>query len=184
VTHNVLQYSAEDLPTHFIWQMLDFARMQWHQDITHFGLPLHPAKWHPTYFLIADDQLLVSSATVLWKMIQFKGQSYKTYGLGMVLTYPSYRKQGYGRQVISNATRYIQDDTEADLALLQTAPHLEHFYAEHGWEHTPNIRVLSGEPDNPINDDGWIMMLFLSEQARTQRKNFEVNPFYLDTHIW
>ena len=184
MTHDVLQYSAEDLPTHFVWQMLDFARMQWYEDIKNFGLPLHPEKWHPSYFLIAEGQLLISSATVLWTTIQFQGQSYKIYGLGMVLTYPSYRKQGYGRQVIANATRYIRQDEKADLALLQTAPYLEGFYAEHSWEHTPKIQVLSGKPDNPIDDDGWIMMQFLSERAQQERKTFEAHPFYLDVHIW
>lgn len=184
MNNKVLQYSAEDLPMHFTWQMLDFARMQWHEDIEHFGLPLHPANWHPTYFLIADGKFLVSSATVLWKIIHFQDQAYKIYGLGMVLTYPTYRKQGYGRQVISNATCYIREDKEADLALLQTAPYLEHFYAEHGWEHTPKIRVLNGQLDNPIDDDGWIMMQFLSRRAQKQRKTFEEHPFYLDVHIW
>lgn len=182
----VLQYSASDLPTHFRWQMLDFARIQWHEDITHeIGTStLHPDKWHPTYFILLEGDLLISAATVLWKTIMFQEQSYKMYGLGMVLTYPTYRKRGYGRQVVATATEYIQQDTEADMALLQTAPHLEHFYSEQGWEHTPNIQVLSGHPDHPIDDEGWIMMLILSDRAKQHRQNFEKTSFYLDEHIW
>lgn len=180
----IQQYTADDLPPHLMWQMLSFARMQWHNDIEDFGLPLQPAKWHPTYFVIADDQLLISAATVLWKTIHFQNQPYKLYGLGMVLTYPTHRKQGYGRQIIAAATNFIQQDTEADLALLQTAPYLEQFYGEQGWEHTPNIRVLSGDVDHPIDDDGWVMMLFLSQHTKEQRQNFEGNAFYLDDYIW
>jgi predicted acetyltransferase len=158
----VAQYSSQDLPQHFAWQMLDFARMEWQDDITHdLSLELHPEKWHPSYFVMASDQMMISSATVLWTMIEFQGHSYKVYGLGLVLTYPEYRKQGYGRQVVSVATRFIQQEATADLAILQTAPQLEQFYGEHGWIHTPNITVLSGSPENPIDTDAWIMTMFL-----------------------
>jgi hypothetical protein len=70
------------------------------------------------------------------------------------------------------------------MALLQTAPHLEHFYGMHGWEHTPTIRVLSGTKDNPIDDEGWFMMMFLSQRAKDHRHKLENNAFYLDEYIW
>lgn len=181
----IAQYPAEDLPDHLLWQLRDFARIQWYQEITHdIKLQLHPEKWHPRYFVLVQDQILVSSATVLWKMIDFQGRSYKVYGLGMVLTYPEYRKKGYGRHVVSVATHFIKQDPTADLAILQTAPYLERFYAEHGWEHPPHVKVLNGSPENPVDDSGWIMAMFLSEDAQNNRKHFDETPFYLDTDIW
>lgn len=178
-------FTKDSLPSHFAWQLRDFARMTWHEDTdNHFNETLHPDSWHPSYFILSQDKFVISSATVLWKTISFQNISYKMYGLSLVLTYPAHRKQGYGQQVISAATDYIQQDTQADMALLQTMPALEQFYGEHGWEYTPNIRVLSGSSENPVDDDSWIMMMFLSERARQSRTQFEQTPFYFDEHIW
>lgn len=178
-------FSAEVLPKHFAQQMRDFARIEWQNDITHdIETTLHPAHWHPIYFVLAENETLISAAAVLWKMVEFQGEMYTVYGLGMVLTYPAYRQQGHGRRVVAAATEFIRYQDQADFAILQTAPHLEQFYAEHGWQHTPKIRILSGPPENPIDDDGWIMTLFLSDRAQKNRSKFEATPFYLDTDIW
>lgn len=184
MSKTVQQYTPDNLPEHFMWQIFDFARVSWAEEGQPFGLPLDPPTWHPTYFIISDDQILISSATVLRTIVQCQNHSYKLYGIGNVLTYPSYRKQGYGRQVIANATHYIRQDKQADMALLQTAPHLEKFYGEHGWEHTPDIKTLTGDADHPIVDDGWIMMLFLSQRAHDHRKDFAHHGFYIDEYIW
>jgi hypothetical protein len=77
MTTTIHQYTADDLPAHFMWQIFDFARMEWCEDGEPFDLPLDPERWHPTYFVINEDQYLVSSATVVWKTIQFQHQSYK-----------------------------------------------------------------------------------------------------------
>ncbi len=178
-------YTTETLPVHFKWQMRDFARIVWNADVTQkMDSALHPATWHPTYFILSYRELVLSSATVLWKTIDFQGQVFKVYGLGMVMTYPSHRKQGYGRQVVQAATQYIQEQVDVDIALLQTAPHLEKFYAEHGWEHIPSIKILSGALDNPIEDDGWFMLMFLSDDAKQHQSLFEKEPFYFDKKIW
>lgn len=178
-------FTKDNLPSYFAWQLRDFARLTWYADmVNHFDETLHPESWHPRYFVLSHGKFLMSSATVLWKTISFQGISYKMYGLGLVLTYPAHRKQGYGRQVVSAATEYIQHDTQADMALLQTMPALEQFYGEHGWEYTPNIRVLSGSPENRVDDDGWVMMMFLSARAKQVRKQLEQTPFYFDEHIW
>jgi len=178
-------FSADTLPAHFRWQMNDFARIVWGSDVTQdMDLSIYSDDCHPTYFVLAKETILLSAAAILWKMIDVQGQQYKMYGLGMVMTYPAYRKKGYGRRVVGTATQHILDQTDADMALLQTMPALEQFYARHGWEHTPSIRALSGERDNPIDEDGWLMMMFLSDRGKQARVHLEQAPFYLAEYIW
>jgi predicted acetyltransferase len=178
-------FTASNLPLHFEWQLRDFSRIVWHTDITHdISVSLHPERWHPTYLMIANKELVISAAAVLWKMVEIHNQLYKIYGLGMVLTYPAHRKQGYGQKVVAAATELIMQTSDADLALLQTAPHLEQLYKKHGWNHTSKIKILSGNPNKPIDEDGWFMTMFLSERAKRNQTYFELMPFYLDEHIW
>jgi GNAT superfamily N-acetyltransferase len=181
----VQTFTASQLPTHFAWQLRDFSRIVWHADITRdIRVSLHPERWHPTYLVIADGEWLISAAAVLWKRVEVQHQRYKIGGLGMVLTYPEYRKQGYGRQIVAAATALIQQTPDADLALLQTAPDLAGLYKLHGWNHNPRLKILSGDPSNPIDEKGWFMMMFLSERAKRHQTAFESAPFYLDEHIW
>src|SRR5262245_58866403 len=133
----VQTFTASHLPSHFEWQIRDFSRIVWHTDVTHdIRESLHPERWHPTYWVIAHGELVISSSAVLWKMVEIDQQFYKVYGLGMVLTYPAHRQQGYGRKVVAAASAFIQQASDADFALLQTAPHLEGFYKTHGWKHS------------------------------------------------
>ena len=181
----VQTFTVSSLPSHFEWQLRDFSRIVWNADITHdITGSLHPETWHPTYLVIARGELLISAAAVLWKMVEISNQVYKVCGLGMVLTYPAHRKQGYGRKVVAAATEFIKQIADADLALLQTAPYLEPFYKAHGWEHTSEIKILSGNPNQPNDEDGWFMMMFLSERAKRSQTHLESTSFYLDEHIW
>ena len=187
----MLKFSAIDLPEYFLWQMRDFIRMQWYQEIKELDNivddttdSLHPDKWHPTYIILAKNRVLISAVSVLWKNFYFQGEHYKVYGLGAMMTYPAYRRQGYGRLIVESATQYMRQDKDADFALLQTAPSLEKLYQEHGWEFSPKMTLLSGLPEAPIDEDGWIMSLFLSERAKAIREALNTNPFYFDEHIW
>lgn len=181
----IQQFTTDTLPEHFKWQMRDFTRIVWDSkepaDMTH---PLSPDRWHPRHFVIADGQFLLSATTVLWKMVDIVGQSYKMYGLGMVMTYPTHRKQGYGQQTVKAATDFIRQDATADMAWLQTRPELEQFYGAQGWTYMPDVTVLSGAIDQPVNENSWMMMLFLSGRAHQNRQQIEKATFYLDEHLW
>ena len=100
------------------------------------------------------------------------------------MTYPAYRHQGYGRLIVEAATQHMRQDKDADFALLQTAPSLERLYQEHGWEFSPKMTVLSGSPEVPIDEGGWIMSLFFSERAKAIREALNTTPFYFDEVIW
>ncbi len=182
------QYSLDTLPDHLLWQILSFHRFVWREDVKNMdellagNRPLHPARWQPRYFVLADGEVLISAAAVVQTDVKVQSNTYTTYGLSMVMTFPDYRNQGCGSRIVKETTATIQ--AQADIALLQTAPHLESFYSQHGWAHTPKVKLLVGNRGHPREDDGWYMMLFLSEQARRQRSDFETIPFYFDVDVW
>lgn len=178
-------FTADTLPSHIEWQLRDFARIVWGDEVSQdISEVLHPPRWNPRYFVLAKGDLVMSSATVLWKPITINDVPYIMYGLGLVLTYPEFRKQGHGGRVVAEASDYIRQQATADMALLQTSPDLKQFYGACGWQHTPKIRALSGDPKNPTDGDSWLMMMFLSDKAQTARRYIEEHPFYLDEHIW
>ena len=183
------QYT-NNLPEHILWQILSFHRFVWREDVENMDellagkTPLHPPHWQPRYFVLADGEVLISAAAVVQTEIEVQASTYTIFGLSMVMTYPDYRNQGHGSYIVKEATDHIKGQPSADIALLQTAPHLEHFYNQHGWEHTPKIGLLVGNRNKPREDDGWYMMFYLSERARRHHADFEQKPFYFDVHVW
>jgi GNAT superfamily N-acetyltransferase len=182
---DIQQFTLDTLPTDYEWQIRDFVRIHWFDGFQFdVNMTLHPDFWQPAYFVIADQRALFSAATAVWKMVEVNGKSYKTYGLSGVLTYPAFRKKGYGRQVVEAATNYIKQQADADMAILWTNENLLPFYERHGWQHTAKVTVTAGPQDNPELTYGFPMMLFLSEQARQMRPTLDGGTLYFGEYSW
>lgn len=180
----LLEFSSlEQLPAHYAQQIRDFIRIYWHDAYSYdLNASVYPRTLHPHVVAVVDGPALFSSAGVVWKRIEHAGQEYKLYGLSGVLTYPAFRKKGYGRMVVDAATKVIRADAEADIAILWTDPDLHQFYAQSGWEHPQGVTTLVGDPAEPF--DAHLMMLFLSERARQHRTDFESMPVYFGPYSW
>jgi len=177
--------STEELPKQFEWQIRTFLRILWFSaNEDELNEPLTAAELHPVYFVLAKEDRLVSYARIIWMYINHLGNTYKMYGLGDVFTFPASRNKGYGRRVVSSATNYIRADSDADVALLLTEPSLENFYQPSGWEHIPNLMLLTGEQISPQLRDDFAMMLFLSQKARHNRTNFQTQSVFLPGDEW
>jgi len=185
VAPKLLKYhSNQELPEHYAQQIMSFMRIHWFDPYQYdVNAPTSPEEWHPAYFVLADEQALFSATKVLWKMVKHDGNQYKCYGLGTVFTYPAFRKRGYGRQVVGAATQHILK-SDADLALLWTLPDLEPFYVQSGWQHPDKVTVLLGDEGDPEADDGFYMMLFLSERVKQLRLTFDQKPIYFGRWGW
>src|SRR5690349_19409002 len=57
------------------------------------------------HVLIAKGRELIAYTGVISTTIQHEGVTYCCYGLSGVLTFPAFRRQGYGKQLISAATQ-------------------------------------------------------------------------------
>ena len=178
------QFTADTMPDHFGWQILDFVRIHWFDIFAHEKeAAVHPAMWHPTYFIIAEQRALYSNATVVWQDITVNGQPYRAYGLSSVLTYPAFRKQGYGSRVVTAATEFIKAQADADLAILWTDPPTESFYTTHGFVHPTDFFTTSGDPAAP-EPTHFSMLMFLSASGQRLQQALAGGSLYFGEHTW
>ncbi len=177
--------SNEAMPPAVDCQIRSFIRIAWF-DAYQFDLhaPLMPAEWHPVHVVLSEQEVVFSYAGVVWQTMQHGGESYKMYGLSSVFTYPAFRRKGYGQQVVRAATAPIEQDKEADIAVLFTDAYLETFYAQSGWEAVPNITFHIGDGSNPQVYNAFTMMRFLSPKGRAAREAFERAPVYFGEYAW
>lgn len=137
------------------------------------------------HVLIARSRELIAYAGIICTTIGHQGVAYKCYGLSGVLTFPVFRRQGYGSQMIAAATNLIREDSSADIALLWTAAHNVDFYAQHGWEFLPAMQTFVGDPAQPTpHNDEARLMLFLSEKGKQGRAAFEHGNVYVGAESW
>jgi hypothetical protein len=96
-----------------------------------------------------------------------------------MLTFPPFRRRGYGGQVLRAATRFIRE-SGVDAGMLFCDPRLESFYAAENWVATHSPTRL-GEPDRYQEYEPMRMMLFVSEKGLRNKADFETQPFYIES---
>jgi predicted acetyltransferase len=177
--------SNQALPKEFEHQMRAYIRILWHDAYTYdLNAPLVPDERHPQYVVLAEEHALISAARVNWVTVHYMGQSLKMYCIGDVFTYPAFRKQGYGHQVVDAATELIRSDASADMAILFTDPDLETLYGQSGWQEVSELQASIGTEDNPELYPAFAMMLFLSDKGIEAKAKFASNPIFLPGYGW
>jgi predicted acetyltransferase len=178
------RFTNQDLPDAYAHQIRDFVRIHWF-DIFQYDLhaPVLADEWQPVYFVVAEEQALFSHAAVEIHTIECNGLSYSCAGVSNVLTYPAFRKRGYGNQVIQAAMEYLRSQP-VDATLLWTDPDKEGFYRRYGWEHHPSIQTYSGDRNAPEHYNAFTMIGLLSERAKQNRADFEQHPVYIGQYAW
>jgi predicted acetyltransferase len=179
-------YPSSKLPLPLKYQVLAFIRLEWgwvfQGENRFWDYTRKPT--HPINVVVHEQYVVISHAQINWRMIQHAGRSYKVYGISAVFTYPSFRREGYGRQAVQTATDAIRR-SDADVAMLFCLPHLQEFYESCGWTYLPNTRVLYGDlrqPDHP--EEEILLMLFVSSLGKEGQSAFETLPIYVRNHIW
>ncbi|MCC7451950.1 MAG: GNAT family N-acetyltransferase [Anaerolineae bacterium] len=180
-------YATADLPNDIKLQALSFVRIVWADRFMGENLYrdwLNKEEDHPLSFVIAQHGLLVSFAQVVWRWFEHAGETFKVYGFSSVLTYPAFRGQGYGRQIVDAGSAFIRSQ-DADVVLFYCEPRYRAFYERSGWEHIAAGVTLMGEPDAPVAFDSEIMMMgFLSDKGKQARPKFERIPVFWTWHPW
>src|SRR5260221_10717639 len=137
-------YRAAELPALLECQVRDFVRIVWpFANIDNPSVPLDEPDHDPHHFVIADGDMLISNAQVTTFSLEHDGETYRVGGLGGVMTYPNFRKGGYGVQVVAAATQFIAA-SGVDFGMLFTSPEREDFYNRNSWVRLPNIVILTG----------------------------------------
>jgi predicted GNAT family N-acyltransferase len=174
------------LPAHFAHQIRSFIRIQWFDPYA-LGIwddELWSDDERPTHVVVAERQAVLSYAMILRRPLTFDGQPILVLGVSSVLTYPAFRKRGYGAQVVAEVSRRIASDPAADLGMLFTSPDLEKFYAAHGWEALRQIKVLDGPSHTPKDSGAFTMALFVSERAKAMRPAIDRAAIYGGQWLW
>lgn len=178
------QFTNQDIPEGYAHQIRDFVRIHWF-DIFQYDVhaPTIPDESHPVYFVVVDGPALLSNAAIVTRTVECNGQTYSCGGLGSVLTYPAFRKRGYGRQVVQAAADYLTT-SRFDLSLLWTDPDKQAFYERSGWEYRPSVRTFSGDKAAPELYDAFTMIRLISDQAKQHSADFESAPVYIGQYGW
>ena len=174
-------YLQNEFPAIFKWQAIAFMRCEWSDIFQGDNLYMpetYPPENKPVHFVLAEGETLISYAAVMEVDLVHTGNDYHVYGFGNMLTFPPFRKHGYGRQVLSAATELIRK-SNADVGVLFCDPSLENFYASEGWATTPSATRL-GEPELYDTYHPSRMMLFVSQKGLDHRQDFERQPMYVD----
>jgi GNAT superfamily N-acetyltransferase len=178
-------FESQDVPERFQCQILSFVRIEWPEL---FSGKLRLRDWttrpelHPLTFLLEEEGVLISRLEVVWDVLRHAGETYKTYGLSGVFTYPAFRKQGYGLQLVESAKGYIKHRGNADIMLFHSTLH--GFYEKAGFERVEKLVTLIGDSHNPQRSDETGFMLFLSEKGKRGRSSFENELVYIGETIW
>lgn len=177
-------YESNDLPEHIKWQVLSFLRIEWPDGFVGENKLrdwISEKENHPVSFVLTENNLLISHVEVVWKELKHAGNTYKTYGLSGMFTYPSFRKQGYGQELVASAKKYIESQ-DGDIVLFTSC--VQGFYEKAGFLRLDKAKVLKGDPNNPETENESVFMLFLSEKGKQGQKDFEEKPIYFGVNTW
>lgn len=181
-----LSYPQDELPPHLKCQILAFLRITYPEGFVGAN---RLRDWistldnHPVSILLVEAGILISHTEVVWKELRHAGETYKTYGLTGVFTYPAFRGQGYGHKIVELGTTYI-DETDGDIGIFHCAHHLESFYRQCGWSPTPQAVTLVGDPAAPVVSDELMMVRCLSDKGQRGLSTFAQQPFYFGGSTW
>lgn len=181
-----LIYLQDELPLHLKCQILSFLRIKWTDGfvgVNRLRDWISPSDLHPVSILLVEQDILISHTEVVWKYLEHNGEQYKAYGLSGVFTYPAFRNQGYGHQIVKLGTEYIEA-SDADIGILHCAYNLKTFYTACGWIAMENMITLIGSQETPIVSDELSMMRFISEKGRDKQKTFKKSRLYFGEDIW
>ena len=184
----LLTFTSADFPENLKWQAVSFLRVQYPLGFVNEN---RLRDWvtkeedHPIYIVLVEKGILISHTNVVWKYLEHEGVTYKAYGLTGVFTYPSFRGQGYGSQVVAAGTEYIVK-SDADIGMFYCDANLKSFYARQGWTHMDTSITFIGTKEQPqLVDDEILMMMFLSQKGQRGRQAFESKPIHFGgDHTW
>jgi len=176
--------NQQSIPPLIHQQIVDFLRIVWPEGFkgeNRLRTWISKDEFHPVSFVFVEDDNLMSHTEVVWKYLKHEGITYKTYGLSGVLTYPQFRKQGYGLKLIKIAKEYIEKQ-DGDIVMFGSK--ITGFYEKAGFEKMNKVIVLKGDPKKPEKSDEDAYMFFLSEKGRNGKKAFETKPVYFGEDTW
>ena len=86
-----------ELPAAVRYQVHSFMRVVWFDyDEYNVDLTVEEDEAQPSHIAVTNGSTLIAYATVVWKNLTHAGETYRCGGLANVMTFPHFRKRGYG----------------------------------------------------------------------------------------
>ena len=162
------------------WQAVAFMRVEWPFVFQGAGRLLahpYPPSEEQIHIAMVEGDVLMSYATLLGIDQPYDGMTYRMYGLGNMFTFPPYRREGLGRQVIHAATHFLEH-SEADMGALLCGEELVPMYGAHGWV-AASAPTYEGAPERAKPIEAVRMMIVVSERAQGERDSLLDAPMYV-----
>jgi GNAT superfamily N-acetyltransferase len=131
-----------DLPREFDIQLWAFARLVWGENLRG-DARFRTRSWDepsPTHFVRAAGELLISHVLVLPLSFEADRAALRVGGVGAVLTFPQFRREGHASALMRRAAVHI--DQTADVGMLFCDVENVPFYQRLGWIVLPRGRIL------------------------------------------
>lgn len=184
---NQIFQSDDELPEKLRWQILSFLRSNYPEG---FQGKNESREWinrpedNSIHIAITTgNDILVSYCSVVRKYLEHAGEMYNCWGLTGVMSYVPFRNRGFGKQVVHIGTNLIKE-SDADIGMFHCAHNLKDFYVMCGWEPMENTITLVGRKEFPHKSDELMMMLFLSDNAKSHRSDFITESVYFGQDTW
>jgi len=135
---------------------------------------VHDPALHPVSMLLVEDAVVLAALDVLGTRMRHAGRVWSVTGLSTVVTAPTRRGQGLGRELVS-AARSAMQLSGADLALFTCDGDLVGFYLACGFEVLDAAVVVGGTVDHPLRSDGLgkvTLASMFSDEARACAGDF------------
>jgi GNAT superfamily N-acetyltransferase len=135
-------FQHANLPRELDIQLWAFARLVWGENLRG-DARFRSRSWDnppPTHFVRVAGDLLISHALVLPLRFQTDRGVLLVGGVGAVLTFPQFRREGHASAVMRRAAEHI--DQTADVGMLFCDVRNVPLYERLGWETLPRGRVL------------------------------------------
>ena len=183
----LVEFDDESLPPVLKWQVLSFLRIVWPEGFTG---ELRSRDWitnpayQPYHLLYVAGDLVVSHLEIVQRLLDHEGVAYRAYAPTGVLTFPSFRREGWAGKLVQHASRSIET-SDADLGLICCQPENAGFYARSaGWDLIPAARILVGDDREHAEQTPQVLLArFLSEKAQAGQDSFNRSPVWLKDEL-
>jgi hypothetical protein len=180
-----VEFTDEALSAELRWQVLSFLRIVWPEGFTgelrHREWITNP-EYHPYHLLYVAGDLVVSHLEIVDHDVYCGETTYRAQALTGVLTFPSFRREGWAGRLVKTACGRIEAG-DADLGLICCSPENVGFYAAaSGWAPTP-AQVLVGEGENTWPTGQSALTTLLSDKGKRGRDAFDRYPLRLRAEV-
>lgn len=181
------EFENGELPPLLKYQVLSFQRVIWPEGFTgdlRYRDWITSPEYESRHLLYVAEDLVVSHLEIVHRHLTHEGTTYKAFAPTGVLTFPSFRCEGWAGKLVEKASRWIEG-SDADLGLICCSPEKEGFYAKSsGWDPVPEAKVVVG-PDRDRADllPDVVLARFLTDKAQQRQDAFRRTPLWLKDEL-